>query len=111
MAINMSIYAIPKAAACMMERISCCTGVALNVTTCGPGAGSSEQHELSALEARACAARYCWNCRNMKPSYSLPRRRRNSRQMTRRKTPMHEAANVPSFSILHDSARKPVSYC
>lgn len=108
MAISISIYATPKAAACMVERISCCKGVALKVTICGPGTGVSEQHEPSPLDARACAATCCWNCRNMKLSYSLPNRRRNSRQMTRTKTPMHEAANEPSFSIRHVSARKPV---
>lgn len=56
------------------------------------------------LSMEACW-RVCW--RRMRRSYSLPRRRRNSRDMTRRMTPMQQPANMPLDVTCHDLAMKP----
>ena len=46
-------------------------------------------------------------CARMKRSYSLPARRRNSRVMTRRMTPMQDPANMPLLVMCHELDRKP----
>src|SRR5690349_4795544 len=46
-------------------------------------------------------------CATMKRSYSLPARRRNSRRMTRRITPIHEPANMPLEVMRHELEMKP----
>ena len=40
-------------------------------------------------------------------SYSFDIRRKNSRLITRRMTPMQEAANMPLDLMCHDGERKP----
>lgn len=48
-------------------------------------------------------------CLNKRRSYSLPSRRRNSRRMTRRTTPIQDPANIPLEVMCHDLAMKQVS--
>lgn len=50
---------------------------------------------------------FCLNCCRMYRSYSLDRRRRNSRHMTRRMTPIQEPANMPWEVMRHDLEMKP----
>ena len=54
--------------------------------------------------------RYCLRCRARRminASYSLPKRRRNSRHNTRQITPMQDPANMPREVMCHDLEMKP----
>lgn len=50
------------------------------------------------------------NWPTMYRSYSLPTRRRNSRDTTRRMTPMHDPANMPLEVICHEDEMKPCDH-
>ncbi|KAK1830180.1 hypothetical protein QBC39DRAFT_331728 [Podospora conica] len=89
----------PKVAAWMTARISCCSGLARNVTECcSPGVADAVR-----------SSRRAWNSRSRWSSNSLPSRRSASRQTTIRTTPMQVAAKAPLLLICQDDERKHAS--
>lgn len=121
-------YATANCNICMRARISCSTRVGRTGTSAAgqlgafpaegcadeeafvPVATSSASEAAAGVEGWDCTVRY-WALRRarrrMKASYSRPTRRRNSRQITRRMTPMQEPANMPLEVMCHCLERKP----
>lgn len=76
------------------------------VPAAAAAAAGEEAEEVFESESRYLARILA--LRTMNESYSRPRRRRNSRLMTSRMTPMQEPANMPLEVMCQEEERKPI---
>lgn len=125
MASNITKYATPKVTICNRDRSVCCKSVGERRPPTSLGdplasvglelVGSSVNSLPTGCEFAAAMAevpkpsllnRDGWPA--MCLSNSRPRRRRNSRDITRRITPIHEPANIPLDVIRHVDEMKPI---
>lgn len=106
MASSMTKYAMVNWMVCRRARVICCKAVGrkcISVTFFGQ---LSFSEPLAVTKGVRVACSRLYPCER-KRSYSFAKRRKNSRSITSRMTPMQEPANIPRDVICHDLARKP----